>query len=65
MAFAKNTMRLGTAQRVFSSFDIQAIMIGDSAAGYTAQYRGKELQDISLTSLCETLICNLEKDAGI
>lgn len=67
MAFQKDTIRLGTAQRIFPQFDIKEQLLNDEPTGiYSATLRRadgytEQLLEKGLTNLCVALV---EKLAG-
>jgi len=63
MAFAKDTIKLGAAQLIFTGADIQEIRILDRVAGYRATVNGQTIEDTGLTALCAAL-WKSQKDGG-
>ena len=60
MTWAKGTIKLTAAQRIFKQFDIQEELLGDKVVGYSAQIsKNGHMTDVSLTALCERIVENL------
>ena len=55
MAFAKNTIRLGAAQLIFTEAAIEEVMIGKKVAGYKAAIDEVTYESTGLTTLCKIL----------
>jgi hypothetical protein len=61
MAFAKDTIKLGAAQAIFTDANIQEILIGGTVAGYQAKLGDTEYQSKGLTALCKLLWSSIKR----
>ena len=62
MTWARDTIKLGAAQKIFSQFNIQAETLGDAdtVVGYSAQIsKNGTMTDVGLTSLCCRIVEHL------
>ncbi|MEM8546498.1 MAG: hypothetical protein AAGF66_21205 [Cyanobacteria bacterium P01_H01_bin.119] len=59
MVWQKNTIKLGAAQRIFASFNVREVEVGDKVVGYQADIAGGVLAHTSLTDLCACLVDTL------
>ncbi|EKU99713.1 hypothetical protein Lepto7375DRAFT_1781 [Leptolyngbya sp. PCC 7375] len=56
MAWAKGTIKLQAAKRIFKQFNIKEEKLGDKVVGYSAQINQSPITDTSLTNLCERIV---------
>lgn len=61
MAYAKNTIKLGAAQVIFSNYNIEELSIGGKVAGYSAVVHGQKIEETGLTRLCKKIVQQLER----